>query len=117
MQLLATDIPTAESLKLSSHAYDKPDDSLLPPSLSTESSIKRDDWMLEPQLRATTSADKHQVDITGSDEALTEGYGDPSQNTRTLGGSVDFFSTLGSERLKKPQPDRPNPDQVSHSVY
>jgi len=73
--------------------------------------------MLEPQLRATTSADKHQVDITGSDEALTEGYGDPSQNTRTLGGSVDFFSTLGSERLKKPQPDRPNPDQVSHSVY
>ena len=46
------------------------------------------------------------------DEPMTEGYGEPSQNARNMSGNVDFFSSLGTERKKKPQPDRPDPEKV-----
>ena len=40
------------------------------------------------------------------DESLTDGYGDQPANSRTMGGTVDFFSSLGTElRKKQPMPD------------
>ena len=41
-----------------------------------------------------------------------DGYGDAPADARTMSGGVDFFSSLGTERKKKPPPDRPNPDKV-----
>src|SRR5262249_23737444 len=51
-RVLAADIPTAESLELTSSAI--PGDSAphLPPSIHTESKIQRDDWMLQPQEKS-----------------------------------------------------------------
>lgn len=46
------------------------------------------------------------------DEAMNEDYGEPSQNARNMSGNVDFFSSLGTERKKKLQPDRPDPDKA-----
>ncbi|KAI0057848.1 hypothetical protein BV25DRAFT_1841423 [Artomyces pyxidatus] len=106
---LATDIPTAESLTLTSRAFSRPGDAPLPPSLHSESSLKRDEWMLDPST-ATTSAPR--AALPAGDEGLTEGYGESSQGARTLGGGVDFFSSLGTERQKKPRPEKPNPDKL-----
>lgn len=54
-----------------------------------------------------------------SEQSLTEDYGDSSGGARTMGGGVDFFSSLGIERQKKPKVDKPNPDDVSvcHSRF
>ena len=52
-----------------------------------------------------------------ADESLTEGYGEPSTGARTLGGGIDFFSSLGKERERKPKPDLPNPDKVIPNFY
>lgn len=45
------------------------------------------------------------------EEPMTEDYGDAAEDKRSLGGGVDFFSSLGTERKKK-QPDRPDPEKV-----
>ena len=42
----------------------------------------------------------------------TSGYGESSSNARTMSGTVDFFSSLGTEKKKKPPPDRPDPSKV-----
>ena len=56
--------------------------------------------------------------MEAEDEPMTEGYGEPSQNARNMSGNVDFFSSLGTERKKKPQPDRPDPEKVRpHIAY
>jgi hypothetical protein len=112
-KLLATDIPTAESLKLTSHAYSRPDDPSPPRAVVAESSLKRDDWMLEPSTSSTTPPLMSRPQPEGGDETLTDGYGEPSTSSRTLGGGVDFFSSLGKERERKPKPDLPNPDKVT----
>ncbi|EEB98075.1 hypothetical protein MPER_02481, partial [Moniliophthora perniciosa FA553] len=93
---LATDIPTAESLKLTSNATSV---------TASNPPLKRDDWMLAP----TTSSDvpmasaSSRLKIPTGEESLTEDYGEPSQGRRTLGGDVDFFSSLGTEHKKKPK--------------
>lgn len=46
------------------------------------------------------------------DVSMTEDYGEPAESKRTLGGGVDFFSTIGTEIKKKPNPERRNPDDV-----
>lgn len=84
----------------------------------TESSLKRDDWMLEPMSsQVTVVAEKPRLQLPTGDESLTEEYGEASQNARNLGGSVDFFSAMGTEKPKRPQPDRPNPDQVHLHLF
>ncbi|KAI0311715.1 CwfJ C-terminus 1-domain-containing protein-like protein [Amylostereum chailletii] len=108
---VTTNIPAAESLKLTSRAEATSSDPPPPPVLSTESHLKRDDWMLEPTSSETVTLSIPKKTMSLKDESLTEEYGE-SQNSRTPGGAVDFFSSLGSERLKKPQPSRPNPDQL-----
>jgi hypothetical protein len=52
-----------------------------------------------------------------TDETLTDGYGEPSTSARTLGGGIDFFSSLGKERERKPKPDLPDPDKVTPNTY
>jgi hypothetical protein len=44
---------------------------------------------------------------------LTDGYGEGSGGGRTLGGGVDFFGSLGTERKRKdPNENRPDPNKV-----
>jgi hypothetical protein len=66
--------------------------------------------MLEPSVESPAMS---RPQFEGGDESLTDGYGEPSTSTRTLGGGVDFFSSLGKEKERKPKPDLPNPDKVS----
>lgn len=50
---------------------------------------------------------------TGGDD-LTDGYGEGSGGGRTLGGGVDFFGSLGTERKRKdPNENKPDPNKVS----
>ncbi|KAJ7712436.1 CwfJ C-terminus 1-domain-containing protein-like protein [Mycena metata] len=109
---LATTIPTAESLKLTSSALPNRSGPPLPAAASTESTLKRDDWMLlprsEPVLPAATP---RRVQPPSGDESFTEDYGESVQDQRTLGGGVDFFSSLGTDIKKKPRADRPDPDK------
>jgi len=114
---LATDIPTAESLKLTSRAQSKPDDPSPPKPVVAESSLKRDDWMLEPSTSSVASPEVSRLQVEAGDESLTDGYGEPSTSSRTLGGGIDFFSNLGKEKERKPKPDLPNPDKVSFQSY
>lgn len=48
-------------------------------------------------------------------ESFTEDYGEPVQNMRNMGGGVDFFSSLGTERQKKKKEDKPDPEKVTNS--
>jgi len=111
---IAADIPTAESLKLTSHAQSKPDDPSPPRAVVAESSFKRDDWMLESSTSSTAPPTMSQLD--GGDESFTDGYGEPSASSRNLGGGIDFFSGLGKEKERKPKPDLPNPDKVTFLI-
>jgi hypothetical protein len=73
--------------------------------------------MLESSMGSSDSpvTSRPRPDIT--DESLTEGYGEPSTSARTLGGGIDFFSSLGKERERKPKPDLPDPDKVTSNIY
>ena len=109
-QPLATDIPTAESLKLKSNVNDVPPGAEVPPSRPTESTLKRDDWMLMEPEQPTLPQQSSTIP-TAQNDSLTDGYGEPSRGSRTLGGGVDFFSSLGTEHRKKPPP-KPLDDKV-----
>ncbi|KAI0300190.1 CwfJ C-terminus 1-domain-containing protein-like protein [Russula brevipes] len=109
---VAMDIPTAESLKLTSRAHSMPDDPSPPRPSVTESLLKRDDWMLEPPMASVASPGASHSQLEGRDESLTDGYGEPSTSAKTLGGGIDFFSNLGKEKERKPKPDLPNPDKL-----
>ncbi|KAG6845123.1 hypothetical protein H0H87_000550 [Tephrocybe sp. NHM501043] len=108
-KILATDIPTAKSLKLTSTAIAGPSDPKLPPSTSTETSLQRDDWMLLPPSVPTLPADDRRK-VETDDVSMTDDYGEPSGGQRTLGGGVDFFSSLGIE-VKKKRPEKPDPEK------
>ena len=44
---------------------------------------------------------------------LTDGYGEGSGGARNLGGGVDFFGSLGTERKRKdPNENKPDPNKV-----
>ncbi|KAF8500903.1 CwfJ C-terminus 1-domain-containing protein-like protein [Russula emetica] len=109
---IAADIPTAESLKLTSHAQSKPDDPSPPRAVVAESSLKRDDWMLEPSTSSANPPTMSRPQLDGGDESLTDGYGELSASSRDLGGGIDFFSSIGKEKERKPKPDLPNPDKL-----
>ncbi|KAI0801739.1 CwfJ C-terminus 1-domain-containing protein-like protein [Irpex lacteus] len=111
---LATNIPSADSLKLTSRATVAPEDPPLPKPVVAESSLKRDDWMLEPPITpAVSSSIPQKRSLALADESLTEDYGDPVRDARTATGGVDFFSSLGTERQKKPKVD-PTEPKISH---
>jgi len=88
-------------------------------ALQKEIKLKRDDWMLLPPSTSIATPDavsrrpRPQSDI---DESLTEVYGDSISNSRNLGGGIDFFSSLGTEKQKPPRPSRPDPDKVIYKI-
>jgi hypothetical protein len=110
-KVLTTDIPTAESLKLTSRVTSQPDDPPLPPSLPADTSLKRDEWMLAPSGGSVPIPSTSKLQPMTGDESLTEDYGEPSGNSRTLGGDIDFFSSLGTEHKKKPK-EKPELEKV-----
>lgn len=69
--------------------------------------LKRDAWMLEPTAPPTIpNLSTRTGEAPEQDESLTDGYGDAPASNRTMGGTVDFFSSLGTEHKKKqPMPD------------
>ncbi|TFK74757.1 hypothetical protein BDN72DRAFT_759018 [Pluteus cervinus] len=116
---LATDIPTAESLKMTSTAVAGPNDPPIPPVAPVESKLKRDDWMLLPPslpiMPAASSSTKAKITVP-EEESLTEEYGDIDDSRRTLGGGVDFFSSLGTEvKRKNAPPPKPEIDKPAVS--
>ncbi|EGN98039.1 hypothetical protein SERLA73DRAFT_123438 [Serpula lacrymans var. lacrymans S7.3] len=115
--LLANEIPAAGSLEIISHAAPSKSDPDLPPSLSVETPLKRDEWMLSPATErlAAPSSSNLQAGLPTGDESLTESYGDSSHGSRTLGGGVDFFSGLGTERKKSSRLEVPDPDKLKVS--
>jgi hypothetical protein len=111
-QPLAAGIPTAESLKLTSRAEALSSDPALPQSVIQESKLARDDWMLDP---GDSKLSEHML-LAGQAPAgvdgFTEGFGDASGNQRATNGGIDFFSSLGAERTRKPRPEAPDPEKV-----
>ena len=115
VKVLATDIPTSESLALTSNASEEKGHPL-PPSRPTETTLKRDEWMLlddsSTLIPLESSAAPKRTVLNLNDESLTEDYGDTPQDRRSLGGGVDFFSSLGTEHKKKKKPEPSDPDKV-----
>jgi hypothetical protein len=107
-QISVTDIPTRESLKITSRAETQVTD---PPLSRTESVLKRDEWMLQPSAAPDGRPQNHTV-RAGVEELLTEGYGEPLSDSRKVDGGIDFFANLGIEKKKPPRPDKPDPDKV-----
>jgi len=110
-QILATNIPTSESLKITSTAEvyrSEPD-----PITKSRTKLQRDEWMLLPPSIPSVplSGPVSQPFTNNNDKPLTEDYGESLSNARTISGGVDFFSSLGTAH-KKNQPERPNPNQV-----
>ncbi|TFK20597.1 hypothetical protein FA15DRAFT_116939 [Coprinopsis marcescibilis] len=113
-RVLATDIPTSESLKITSSAEEGSTHADLPPATRTESVLTRDEWMMYPEATPTIPTD----DLSSSkrqemlaEKSLTEDYGEPA-GSRDMAGGVDFFSSLGTERKRKdPNANKPNPDK------
>ena len=117
-QILATDIPTAESLELTSTAGAG---SLvpLPHAINTESVLKRDEWMLMSTSVAPADVQyqpkSHKKPLALlTDDSFTEDYGELTTDSRTTSGGVDFFSSLGTERKKN---SKPILDKVCFSLY
>lgn len=104
IQPLATDIPTAASLGLRTSAVEGPNDPPLPQLKPTESKLVRDEWMLLPPSAPVVPAasSSSRLAMPTGNESLTEEYGDSNENGRTMSGGVDFFSSLGTEKRKKP---------------
>ncbi|CAE6452803.1 unnamed protein product [Rhizoctonia solani] len=107
-------IPTSESLKLTSNPSHIADDAKVPPSnaQTTQTKLQRDEWMLLDPSTPTVpvgapSRPPDRAVLQTADE-MTDGFGEEVRNMRTLGGGVDFFSSLGTEHRKKPPPKDPN---------
>ena len=99
-KVLAIDIPTAESLKITSTAEDKP--------LASASGARRDEWMFAPSGPSYSDALPRSEVPTG--DSMTDGYGEGGNAV-----GVDLFSSFGTERIRKQRPDRPDPDKARHS--
>lgn len=99
-------------MKLASSAIAGPSDPSLPHNTNTETVLQRDDWMLLPKTTPTLPSDARKP-LQIEEISMTDEYGEPSESQRTLGGGVDFFSSLGTDIKKKPRPEKPNPDKVS----
>ena len=67
--------------------------------------------MLEPTSTSIASSSVPQKRAFPLEaESLTEDYGEQPRDVRTSTGGVDFFTSLGTERQKKPKVD---PTEVS----
>jgi hypothetical protein len=77
--------------------------------------LKRDEWMIMPTSTSNATASISRTHLPTGDESLTDDYGEPSQGARTLGGAVDFFATLGTERQKHSRTEPHDPAKVWRS--
>ncbi len=72
--------------------------------------------MLEPRRGTVPDAGDsvpHSAELGFQDvTAPAEDYGEEEGDGRTLGGGVDFFSSLGTARPKKEKPMKADPDKV-----
>lgn len=64
-----------------------------------------------PENRAPTLGVASRLQHSMEEESFTESYGDPAVNSRAVGGGVDFFSSLGTEKKKK-EKEKPITDKV-----
>ncbi|WVQ83928.1 hypothetical protein IAT38_006072 [Cryptococcus sp. DSM 104549] len=113
-------IPTSGSLPLKSNPSGAT--STLPPASTANTETQRDSWMLEPPAGSASTVPAATRDIpksagagvySTSSAGMTEGYGDEQGSNRTLGGGVDFFSSMGTEHKKKdPKADMPDPSKL-----
>ncbi|KAG9098068.1 hypothetical protein FRC06_006846 [Ceratobasidium sp. 370] len=107
-------IPTAESLALTSNPSTVPPGAHSPPTSAqpTQTKLERDEWMLldptEPTVPVGTPSRPPPRAIVQTADEMTDGFGEELTGGRTLGGGVDFFSSLGTEHRKKPPPKNPN---------
>jgi hypothetical protein len=68
--------------------------------------------MLEPSTPSIPAENHPRREFPLDDkDSYMDGYGEASGDARTLGGGVDFFSSLGKERTKA-RPDKPDPEKV-----
>ena len=109
-------IPTADSLHKTSQV--EKSQAPLPGATSTVSKTnQREEWMLDPgPIASSSTVPRTTRDIPHSagtsSQSMTEGYGEEASSNRTVGGQVDFFSSLGTEHKRKdPNEDRPDPSQ------
>lgn len=55
--------------------------------------------MLDPMEETSTLEPESRSRVLQA-ESLTEDYGESNQSSRTLGGDIDFFSSIGTERKR-----------------
>ncbi|KAI0075064.1 hypothetical protein K474DRAFT_1664650 [Panus rudis PR-1116 ss-1] len=103
-QDVAANIPTAESLKLKSRSEALPGDPPLPPATKTETSLKRDEWMLDPVIAPTVPdvSSRLAPGTPGEDEEMEVETTNTSDASKPIHTTTDFFSSLGTEHRKKP---------------
>ena len=77
----------------------------LPPSRPTEEKLKRDDWMMQPSTSGASSSRNPEVSSLDSRDKMD------------LSGDFDFFSTLGTERQKKPKNEKDDRIEVLNFNY
>jgi hypothetical protein len=68
--------------------------------------------LLDPAVPTVPEATTRTHAVPG-DESYTEEYGETPESGRTLGGGVDFFSNMGTERVKKPRKEIPDSEKVN----
>ncbi|WWD16329.1 hypothetical protein CI109_100755 [Kwoniella shandongensis] len=111
----ASKIPTSDSLPLRSNPSNPKAD--LPYQTATGSNAReRDSWMLEPTEGSSSTVPEPSRDIPHTAESgsgLTDGYGEEQLSNRNLGGGMDFFSSMGTERKRKdPNEGKPDPSKL-----
>lgn len=122
LEIAVSNVPTADSLPLKSQVEHA--NASLPHSTTTGTERReRDSWMLDPgaidapptAASSSSSAPRSAALPTSGSRDLTDGYGDEETSNRTLGGGVDFFSSLGTEHKRK-DPDANKPDPAKPGV-
>lgn len=109
---LAANIPTAESLKLTSRAVTEASDPLLPPSTTTESKLKRDDWMLDPTATPVIPDIQSRMPPGIPDDDTSMDVSPDGIPLKAIPATSDFFSSLGTELRPKAPPKNPDQDKV-----
>lgn len=113
---LTTTIPTAASLDITSSTSPKDATPALPPAITTESKMQREEWMLLEPSSSTVPASTPPLKSLGrAADSLTEGYGDETMDSRKPSGEVDFFSGLGTVHREKKQKDDLESRKVCHT--
>jgi hypothetical protein len=112
-------IPTSADLLLTSNPNKPPPKTSLPPAIPFETipaDNKREDWMLDPLTRGTVPP----ASLVDDDSAPAPHSASINENGQEHGRiqreETDFFSGMGSERVKKQREQKPDPDKVNSEL-